>query len=52
MAVQCRLKLLEKALELVQMEVKTRHVLDEQVSKTVLVHQLNQQTKSLFLRHL
>jgi hypothetical protein len=42
MAVQCRLKILKQTLKLVKTHMKTWHVLDEEVSKMILLHQTNQ----------
>lgn len=46
------LKVLEEALELVEMHVEARHVLDEEVAEVILVHEADQETEGLFFGHL
>lgn len=51
-AVEGRLKVLEESLELVQMLVKSWHILNKEITKLVLVHQLHEKAECFFFWHL
>jgi hypothetical protein len=51
-AVERWFEVLKEALELVEVKVKTRHVLDKEVTEVVLVHQPHQQAECFLFWHL
>ena len=52
MAVDRWLGVFQESLELIKVEMKARHILDEEIAEVIMIHEADKEAKGFFIGHL